>query len=667
MKSTDDIKKLKGIGEKKAADLARLGILTVKDLVNYFPRSYEVYEDPVTIREAGKKDFASIRGVVCQRPTVRYVKNFQLVNALIRDEEGGSMNLSWFNMPYLAKTLLPGSQFVFRGRFKGYGKGRHLEQPQILRPEEYERLRSTLQPVYSLTKGITKKALSDAVRTALAEGAFPEEGLPEELLRDYDLIPLEDALREIHFPESRETLLTARKRLVFEEFYRFILNVRRMKESIEAEPNTFVITEREEVDRLIRSLPYALTGAQQRVLGEILRDLQGPSVMNRLVQGDVGSGKTVVAFLAMYLCALNGYQSALMAPTEVLAKQHYENFRAFCGQYGLELSVELLTGSMSAKEKREAYERIATHGVDLVVGTHALIQGKVHYEALALVITDEQHRFGVNQRKELSRKGCSPHVLVMSATPIPRTLGMILYGDMDISVMDELPGNRLPIKNAVVDIEYREKAWSFIKKQAEQGHQVYVICPMVEESENSEGENVVDYSENLKRVLPGIRVTCLHGRMSGEEKETIMEAFGRNEIQVLVSTTVIEVGIDVPNATVMLIENAERFGLAQLHQLRGRVGRGKDQSYCIFVDSTNTEDSKKRLEVLKNSNDGFFIASEDLKMRGPGDFFGLRQAGDLAFKLGDIYTDSVILKQAEEAAERTLSEESGKPFEKAIL
>jgi len=667
MKITDDIKKLKGIGEKKAADFARLGILTIEDLVNYFPRSYEVYEAPVTIREAQKKDFASIRGVVCQRPTVRYVKSFQIVNALIRDEEGGSMNLSWFNMPYLAKTLLPGSQYVFRGRFKGYGKGRHLEQPSMYRPEEYEKLRTTLQPVYSLTKGITRKAVSDAVRAALSEGAVPEDGLPPELLRDYDLIPLDEALKEIHFPGSRDSLLVARKRLVFEEFYSFILNVRRMKAGIEAEPNSFVIQEREEVDRLVGALPYQLTGAQKRVLGEIQRDLQGPSVMNRLVQGDVGSGKTIVAFLAMYLCALNGYQSALMAPTEVLAKQHYENFRQFCGEYGLELSVELLTGSMTAKEKREAYERISTHSVDLVVGTHALIQGRVHYEDLALVITDEQHRFGVNQRKELSLKGCSPHVLVMSATPIPRTLGMILYGDMDISVMDELPGNRLPIKNAVVDIEYREKAWSFIRKQAEAGHQAYVICPMVEESENSEGENVIEYAEILRKEMPGVTVEYLHGRMSGEEKEAIMASFGRNEIQVLVSTTVIEVGIDVPNATVMLIENAERFGLAQLHQLRGRVGRGKDQSYCIFVDSTDTEDSKKRLEVLKNSNDGFFIASEDLKLRGPGDFFGLRQSGDLSFRLGDIYTDAAILQKAEEAAEKTFEEENRIKMKKAIL
>ncbi|MBP5225525.1 MAG: ATP-dependent DNA helicase RecG, partial [Lachnospiraceae bacterium] len=386
-----------------------------------------------------------------------------------------------------------------------------------------------------------------------------------------------------------------------------------------------------------------------------------PSVMNRLVQGDVGSGKTIVAFLAMYETALNGWQSALMAPTEVLARQHAENFRKLSDDYGLGLSIELLTGSMSAKEKKEAYERIATHRTDIVIGTHALIQEKAHYEDLALVITDEQHRFGVNQRRALTEKGQSPHVLVMSATPIPRTLALILYGDMDISVMDELPKNRLPVKNAVVDIGYRGKAYSFIRKQVDEGHQAYVICPMVEESETSEGENVEDYAKVLRQALPPyIRVEYLHGKMKNDEKEALMTAFSKNEIQVLVSTTVIEVGIDVPNATVILIENAERFGLAQLHQLRGRVGRGSSQSYCIMVDTTLSEESKKRLQVLNDSNDGFFIASEDLKMRGPGDFFGLRQSGDIAFRMGDIYTDAAILKQAEEAAERTLSEENVK-------
>lgn len=667
MNTGSAIIEIKGIGEKTAQGFRRLGIDTVRDLLEFYPRSYETYEAPVSIRQAMYRDRAAVLGVVMQNPVTRYVKRFQITTTVIRDEEGSMLNLSWFNMPYLSKTIKAGSTYVFRGKLTGYGAGRKMEQPQVIKAPEYEHLRSTLQPVYPLTKSITRRMISDAVEKVMAEGVYPEETLPDELRADYDLMPLQDAVREVHFPHSKDSLIPARRRLVFEEFYRFIVGVRRMKETVEAEANSFFIQDREEADDFIARLPYELTGAQKRVLQEIKGDMTGPSVMNRLVQGDVGSGKTIVAFIAMYLCALNGYQSVLMAPTEVLAVQHYENFKKLSEEYGLGITPELLTGSMTAKEKREAYERIGTHQVDMVIGTHAVIQEKVHYDDLALVITDEQHRFGVNQRKALSEKGRSPHVLVMSATPIPRTLAMIIYGDLDISVMNEMPKNRQAIKNAVVDIDYRKKAYAFIKKQVEMGHQAYVICPMVEESEASEGENVIDYAKRLRQIFPDeIRVEYLHGKMKNDEKEAIMAAFGRNEIQVLVSTTVIEVGIDVPNATVIMIENAERFGLAQLHQLRGRVGRGKDQSYCILVDTTMSEESKKRLDVLKDSNDGFFIAGEDLKMRGPGDFFGLRQSGDLSFRLGDIYTDSAILKQAEEAAEKTLAAEGARGIQ-AIL
>ena len=650
---------IKGIGEKKAQDFAKLGIRTVEDLLLYFPRSYETYDKPLPVYQAVFRDHAAVQGILMDRPATRYVKKMQITTASLRDEMGSSLRLTWFNMPYLSKTLIPGSQFVFRGKLQGYGAVHQMSQPQIYKPADYESLTHTLQPIYPLTKGLTRKALSDAVAKAFESGAYLPETLSEELIKDYGLMDLNEAVKGIHFPENKEQVKACRKRLVFEEFYRFIVGVKRMKESIEEEPNSFSIQDKEELEDLKKSLPYELTKAQEKVLKEIVSDMTGPRVMNRLVQGDVGSGKTIVAFMAMVLTALNGYQSVLMAPTEVLAIQHYKNFTEMSEKYGLGLTIELLTGSQTAKEKREIYERIGSHACDLVIGTHALIQDKVHYEDLALVITDEQHRFGVSQRKALSEKGRAPHVLVMSATPIPRTLGMILYGDMDISVMDERPRNRLPIKNALVDIDYRGKAWSFIRKQCEEGHQAYVICPMVEESDASEGENVVEYAKLLKQALPQhIRVEYLHGKMKNEEKERIMTAFSDNEIQVLVSTTVIEVGIDVPNATVMLIENAERFGLAQLHQLRGRIGRGDAQSYCIFVDTTKTEESQKRLQVLKDSNDGFFIASEDLKMRGPGDFFGIRQSGDLSFRLGDIYTDSAILQQASEAAEKTVSEEA---------
>ncbi len=645
---------IKGVGEKTAALFKKAGIGTVRELLFYYPKTYETFEEPLSIRQARLRDHAAVYGVLTGRPETRYVKKYRITTAYIGDEEGSTIRLTWFNMPYLANTLSSGSQYVFKGKLEGSGTARSMSQPQIFRLQVYEDLKKTLQPVYPLVKGLTGKMISDCIRKVLSEGVSVEETLPDALLKKYSLAPLMDAVREIHFPENRETFEYARHRLVFEEFYRFLIGVRHMKEETESLPNSFYVTEKEEVENLIARLPYSLTNAQSRVLSEIISDLKGPNLMNRLVQGDVGSGKTIVAFLSMYLMALCGYQSVLMAPTEVLAIQHYENLKALSDTYGLGLFVELLTGSMTQKEKKEAYGRIGSHQCDIVIGTHAVIQKQVHFEDLGLVITDEQHRFGVGQRKALSMKGGNPHVLVMSATPIPRTLGMILYGDLDISVMDELPKNRLPIKNALVDIEYRPKAWKFIENQVRSGHQAYVICPMVEESEGSDGENVESYRKMLDSLYPpDIKVGLLHGRMKNEEKEAIMQAFSENGIQVLVSTTVIEVGIDVPNATVIMIENAERFGLAQLHQLRGRVGRGKDQSYCILVDTTGTEESKKRLEVLKQSNDGFFIASEDLKMRGPGDFFGIRQSGDILFRLGDIYTDAAVLQQAEEAVKQT--------------
>jgi len=412
-----------------------------------------------------------------------------------------------------------------------------------------------------------------------------------------------------------------------------------------------------EVDQVLGRLPYDLTGAQKKVLEEVRQDLGSGLVMNRLIQGDVGSGKTIIAVLALLETACNGFQGALMVPTEVLARQHFESITELFADYGIEKQVVLVTGSMTAKEKRIAYEKIASHEADIIVGTHALIQEKVHYDKLALVITDEQHRFGVGQREALGGKGVEPHVMVMSATPIPRTLAIILYGDLDISIIDEMPANRLPIKNCVVGTGYRDKAYQFIEKELQAGRQAYVICPMVEASELIEAENVLDYTKILRGKLPdGVSVEALHGKMKPKDKNRIMEAFAAGSIQVLVSTTVVEVGVNVPNATVMMIENAERFGLAQLHQLRGRVGRGKYQSYCIMVNASG-QDAQERLDILNRSNDGFYIASEDLKLRGPGDFFGLRQSGDLEFKLADIFTDANVLKQVSQEVDRILEED----------
>ena len=457
-----------------------------------------------------------------------------------------------------------------------------------------------------------------------------------------------------------DTLIDARKRLVFDEFFQFILVMRWQKEEKQRALSSFVLKDASFVNGLLDKLPYELTDAQKKVLRELTENMQGPYAMQRLIQGDVGSGKTIIAFLVMAWCAHNGYQSAIMAPTEVLARQHFDSFQKLCRDFGLSYPVILLTGSMTAREKKEAYRGLCEQPDALIVGTHALIQEKAVYSNLALVITDEQHRFGVRQRDTLAEKGKTPHTIVMSATPIPRTLAIILYGDMDISVIDEVPARRLPIKNCVVNTAYRPKACQFIADQVHAGHQAYIICPLVEESEGMEAENVKDYAAFVRSQLPeDITVGILHGRMKNDKKNQVMEAFAEGKLQVLVSTTVVEVGVNVPNATVMMIENANRFGLAQLHQLRGRVGRGDAQSYCIMINTSDTKTAKKRLEILNNSNDGFHIASEDLKLRGPGDFFGIRQSGELAFDLADIYQDASVLQDASEAVTQLLMEDPG--------
>ncbi len=535
-----------------------------------------------------------------------------------------------------------------------------MEHPEMFYPsEKYADRLNTLQPLYGLTSGLTNNAVMKAVRQALDGMDLAADSLPGRLRLKYGLAEYNYAVRGIHFPEDKEVFYHARERLVFEEFLAFILSIRKLKDKNEKLANEYRMEMKPEVEAFVQGLPYQLTNAQQKVWTEILRDMSGDTAMSRLVQGDVGSGKTIVAVLALMTAALNGYQGAMMAPTEVLARQHYESITKLFETYGVKIKVVLLTGSMTAKEKRRVYDRIECGYAKIIIGTHALIQGAVNYDCLALVVTDEQHRFGVKQREAFARKGGVPHVLVMSATPIPRTLAIILYGDLDISVIDELPANRLPIKNCVVDTGYRQTAYTFMKKQVAEGRQCYVICPMVEESESIEAENVIDYASMLQSEMgDGICVTYLHGKMRQAEKDDIMDRFGRNEIQILVSTTVIEVGIDVPNAAVMMVENAERFGLAQLHQLRGRVGRGRHQSYCIFMSGSKSKETKERLSILNKSNDGFKIASEDLRLRGPGDLFGIRQSGLMDFRLGDVYQDAKILQMANEAADELLETEN---------
>ena len=648
------LRTLKGVGEKTEKLFQKVGIYDTDDLLHYYPRNYDEYETPVDIAELKEETVQAVSAAVCSGVYVNSVRGRQIISVNIADQSG-KFPVVWFNLPYLKKTLRKGSWFVFRGRIVRKQGKLEMEHPEIFTPSAYEEILHNLQPIYGLTAGLSNKTVVKMVTQLLETLPMQSEYLPEELKERYRLADINYALKTIHFPKNKEELLVSRKRLVFDEFLLFIISVRRMKEKAEETPNCFPVKETWLTEEVIERLPYSLTNAQLNAWHEIERDLAGRTMMSRLVQGDVGSGKTILAFLAMFLVADNDYQAALMAPTEVLARQHYEGFLKLMEEQGLSFPTVLLTGSDTAKEKRIAYERIASGEAAIIIGTHALIQEKVEYANLALVITDEQHRFGVKQREALTTRGNPPNVLVMSATPIPRTLAIILYGDLDISVIDELPAKRLPIKNCVVNTSYRPKAYSFIEKQVRQGRQAYVICPMVEESEGMDAENVLDYTQKLKENLPSdIQIEYLHGKMKPKEKNRVMESFAAGEIQVLVSTTVVEVGVNVPNATVMMVENAERFGLAQLHQLRGRVGRGEYQSYCIFIQG-NQDQISKRLEILNNSNDGFYIAGEDLKLRGPGDLFGIRQSGDMEFRIGDIYNDSTILKEASEAAEEILS------------
>ena len=651
----DSVMTVKGVGPKTAALMGKLGITTVGELLEYYPVSYDSYEAPVTVRQANFLDFAAVQGTIITSPSIRQMNRKQIVVSQIRDLNGDTLRVIWFHMPFLRGTMKPGMQFVLRGRLHGYGSARTMEHPQIFTLGAYDALIGSHQPIYALTAGLTSKTIGKAVSQVWESGIEIEESLSQDQRERWKLMNKKQAIQQIHFPQENAMLQEARKRLVFEEFYQFILGVRQMRQQLQMQKNIYAIIEQPQVWELVEKLPYRLTNAQRNAFSDICSDMVGAHRMNRLVQGDVGSGKTIVAFLALYQVALCHYQAAMMAPTEVLATQHYEALNKMIEQYKLPIQAVLLTGSMTAAQKRAVYKQIESHEVDIIIGTHALFQEKVNYDELALVVTDEQHRFGVEQRKMLSEKGLAPHILVMSATPIPRTLAIIIYGDLDISVIDELPSNRLPIKNCAVDISYRPKAYEFLKKQVELGHQAYVICPMIEETEQMDAENVIEYTKKLRKELPAnIVISYLHGKMKNSEKERIMKAFGENQIQILVSTTVIEVGIDVPNATVILIENAQQFGLAQLHQLRGRVGRGNAQSYCILMNTSGSKESRKRLDILNHSNDGFFIASEDLKLRGPGDFFGVRQSGMLQFKLADIYQDAEILKQASEAVEEVI-------------
>lgn len=652
-----DIRELKGIGDKTAGLFHKLGLYQVRDVLRHYPREYDTYEEPVRMVDVQIGAVNTFYGVLSAPVRKKKVRNITIWNTTIGDGSG-EVKLTFFHMPYLSQILKENVRYVFRGKVEKRGTELFMEQAKVFQTEEYLALAGSLQPRYPLTAGLTNSILKKAVKQVLSAYPFEEDPLPWQIRQRYHLADLGHAAEEIHFPANFETLYQARRRLVFDEFFLFIIGVRRMREQVQSEENEAVMQEVADTGRLLAALPYRLTNAQLRTFEEIKSDLRGRTVMNRLIQGDVGSGKTILAFLALLLCVANGYQGAMMAPTEVLAGQHFSALEEMREKYRLPLTPVLLTGSMSAAEKKKAYRQIRSGEANVMIGTHALIQEKVEYRNLALVITDEQHRFGVRQRESFAEKGRHVHVLVMSATPIPRTLAIILYGDLHLSVIDELPSNRLPIKNCVVNTSYRETAYQFILSQVKKGRQAYVICPMVEEGELDGVENVMEYTEKLRQHLPdSVQIASLHGKMRPMEKNRMMEEFAAHHIDILVATTVIEVGINVPNATVMMVENAERFGLAQLHQLRGRVGRGEHQSYCIFVSGSDQKETKKRLEILNQSNDGFFIAGEDLRLRGPGDLFGIRQSGLLEFQLGDIYQDASILKEAGESADWLLEED----------
>ncbi len=643
---------LKGIGEKTEKIFAKAGVNNVADLLKYYPRYYDTYNEPVLAKDVELNITHAIKVTFVREITLRRVKNMTIATAYLRDEKGFPLTATWFNAPFMKSNYSIGDVVIMRGVIRERNSNLNFEHPKIFSLHDYQKKMGQMQPVYPLVSGLTNNIVQKAVKEAL-DIVTIKDMVPRAVVDKYNLDDIEDTVRKIHFPKNPNEFEEARKRMVFDEFFSFLMSVKKLKTINEKKVNPNVIDDFSLVDQIIKNLPYELTNAQKKTLDEVKRDISSNKIMNRLIQGDVGSGKTIIAFL-MLIAATNIGQGAMMAPTEVLAKQHYNGLLELIDDNDLDLHIALLVGSMTAKEKRETYEAIKDGRVDIVIGTHAVIQEAVEFNNLVLVVTDEQHRFGVKQREEMSIKGNDPHVCVMSATPIPRSLAIILYGDLDISVIDELPSGRKNIANCVVNNDYRPNAYSFIKKQVEQGRQAYVICPTVEFSEAVEGENVIDYCDKLKKIMPSsINIDYLHGRMKPSEKNEIMKKFSEKDIDILVSTTVVEVGVNVPNATVMMVENAERFGLAQLHQLRGRVGRGKFQSYCIFINGKGNK-IPERLEILNKSNDGFYIASKDLELRGPGDFFGVRQSGDFEFKLADIMNDAPILKKASDAVEKIL-------------
>lgn len=650
------VRYIKGIGEQRAKSLEKLRIFTLRDLISYFPRDYEDRRTFRKIRDLEPGETACVTAMAAASPTLNRVrKGMELVKVRAVDETG-ALDVTFFNQTYMRDHIQAGEQYTFFGKAEVQGSRRTMVNPLVER-ENSRTMTGRIMPVYPLTAGISQLTMTRSVEQGLAacRDLLPDP-LPDEVRRDHQLCHTGYAYDQIHFPDDENTLAIARRRLAFEELFLLAIGMQvlsRRREELSCVPLRDL-----DLTAFYGSLPFSLTGAQQRAVDEILADLASGRPMNRLVQGDVGSGKTMVAAAAMVCAARSGRQTALMAPTEILAEQHHKGLASLLE--GLGIPCALLTGAARAKERRAVLEGLESGRIQAVIGTHALISPDVTYRDLGLVVTDEQHRFGVGQRSALSAKGERPHLLVMSATPIPRTLALMIYGDLDVSVIDELPPGRQRIDTFAVTGAYRPRIYKFLAREIAAGRQAYMICSMVEENGADDRKAVTEYARVLQeQVFPQLRVACVHGRMKGREKEAVMAAFAGGEADILVSTTVVEVGVDVPNATVMVIEDADRFGLSQLHQLRGRVGRGKHKSYCVLITDNRSEETLARMRVMAQTGDGFRIAEEDLRLRGPGDFFGRRQHGLPALKVADLSWDMALLKEAQQAARALLDRDPG--------
>lgn len=655
MKTTNEsVQYLKGVGQARLKSLEKLGLRTLGDVLGYFPRAYEDRRVIYDIMDAPPDTPVCVRAMAAAEPTASFVRRGMDLVKLRAVDSTGAVDITWFNQSYLKNALHKGETYIFYGRVTETGRRRTMTNPLFESEERQGAVTGRIMPIYRLTKGVSQKLIMSMARQALDKcGDELPDILPPAVREKYRLAQTRFAYENIHFPRDEHALDQARQRLVFEELYVLSGALEHMRAFRKQSPG-LVITPRATED-FWKTLPFSPTGAQRRAVDEALSDMASGKPMSRLLQGDVGSGKTLVAAALIWQAVQNGYQAAFMAPTEILAAQHFQTLSAFLEPLGIRLV--LLTGSMTAAQKRKVNEILSLGLADVAVGTHALISESVSYRSLGLVVTDEQHRFGVDQRTALSEKGEHPHVLVMSATPIPRTLALIIYGDLDISVLDELPPGRQPVATYAVGEEMRERIWSFVRRLVGEGRQIFIVCPMVEENEELDGslKSAHEYAQQLQtEIFPELRVACIHGRMKAKEKDAVMTAFSGGEYDILVSTTVIEVGVDVPNAALMIVENADRFGLSQLHQLRGRVGRGKHKSYCVLFSDSKSEQARSRLSIMTKTNDGFLISQEDLRLRGPGDFFGSRQHGLPEMHAADLSTDMRVLKQAQLEAQAAL-------------